>query len=95
MGHGSPDADFVLAVNSIEEYGNHYRSAIAPWPHLLLEQDICVPGGHLSEAGPSLADCRAYDYSTGGLSIEAAGGQMKILDLTVKTLPQKAVCFMP
>jgi hypothetical protein len=59
MGHGSPDADFVLAVNSIEEYGNHYRSAIAPWPHLLLEQDICVPGGHLSEAGPSLADCRA------------------------------------
>ncbi len=59
MGHGSPDADFVLAVNSIEEYGNHYRSAIAPWPHLLLEQDICVPGGHLSKAGPSLADCQA------------------------------------
>ena len=59
LGNGTPDADFILAVNSIEEYGNQYRSANAPWPHLLLEQDICAPGGHLSEAGPSLADCQA------------------------------------
>jgi hypothetical protein len=59
LGHGTPDADFVLGVNAIEEYGNQYRSNGAPWPHLLLEQDICAPGGHLSKAGPSLADCRA------------------------------------
>jgi hypothetical protein len=59
LGHGTPDADFVLAVNSIEEYRNQYRSAKAPWPHLLLEQNICAPGGHLSKAGPSLADCQA------------------------------------
>ena len=59
LGHGTPDADFVLAVNSIEEYSNQYRSANAPWPHLLLEQNICAPGGHLAEAGPSLADCQA------------------------------------
>jgi hypothetical protein len=59
LGHGTPDADFVLAVNSIEEYGNQYRAANAPWPHLLLEQDICAPGGHLSKTGPSLADCQA------------------------------------
>jgi hypothetical protein len=59
LGHGTPDADFVLAVNSIEEYGNHYRSPTAPWPHLLLEQVISAPGGHLSKTGPSLADCQA------------------------------------
>jgi sucrose-6-phosphate hydrolase SacC (GH32 family) len=41
--------------------------------------------------GKEAFTCRAYDYSTGGLSIEAAGGAMKILDLTVKTLPQKGV----
>lgn len=33
--------------------------------------------------------CRAYDHSTGGLSFAVAGGQITILDLTVKTLPQK------
>jgi sucrose-6-phosphate hydrolase SacC (GH32 family) len=38
--------------------------------------------------GKEAFTCRAYDYSTGGLSFEAAGGQMKILDLAVKTLPQ-------
>ncbi|MBM4156343.1 MAG: hypothetical protein FJ221_15130 [Lentisphaerae bacterium] len=59
LGHGTPDADFVLGVNSIEEYGSQYRRAKAPWPHLLLEQTICAPGGHASEAGPSLADCQA------------------------------------
>jgi hypothetical protein len=59
LGHGTPDADFVLTVNSIEEYGNQYRSANSPWPHLLLEQNICAPGGHLSKAGPSLADCQS------------------------------------
>lgn len=59
LGQGTPDADFVLGVNAIGEYGNHYRPAIAPWPHLLLEQNICAPGGHLSNNGPSLADCQA------------------------------------
>jgi len=34
--------------------------------------------------------CRAYDYSKGDLSLEVAGGQMKILDLSVKTLPRQA-----
>ena len=34
--------------------------------------------------------CRAYDYSKGDLSLEVAGGQMKILDLTVKTLPRQS-----
>jgi sucrose-6-phosphate hydrolase SacC (GH32 family) len=36
--------------------------------------------------GQEAFTCRAYDYSKGGLSLEVAGGQMKILDLTVKTL---------
>jgi sucrose-6-phosphate hydrolase SacC (GH32 family) len=40
--------------------------------------------------GKEAFTCRAYDYSTGGLSLEAAGGQMTILGLTVQTLPQKA-----
>ena len=34
--------------------------------------------------------CRAYDYSQGGLSLEIVGGQMKILDLKVKTLPRQS-----
>jgi len=38
--------------------------------------------------GKEAFTCRAYGHSTGGLSFEAAGGQMKILDLAVKTLPQ-------
>ena len=34
--------------------------------------------------------CRAYDYSKGDLSLEVAGGQMKILDLSVKTPHRQA-----
>ncbi len=38
--------------------------------------------------GKEAFTCRAYDHSTGGLSFAGAGGQMTILDLAVKTLPQ-------
>ena len=38
--------------------------------------------------GKEAFTCRAYDHSTGGLSFAVAGGQMTILDLAVKTLPQ-------
>jgi beta-fructofuranosidase len=41
--------------------------------------------------GKEAFTCRAYDYSQGGLSLEADGGAMKILDLTVRTLPQETV----
>jgi beta-fructofuranosidase len=34
--------------------------------------------------------CREYDYSKGALGLEVAGGQMKISNLTVKTLPAPA-----
>jgi sucrose-6-phosphate hydrolase SacC (GH32 family) len=37
--------------------------------------------------GKEAFTCRAYDYSMGGLSFEVEGGQMTILELTVKTLP--------
>ncbi|MBN2505763.1 MAG: sulfatase-like hydrolase/transferase [Verrucomicrobia bacterium] len=65
LGHGTTDADFVLSVNSMEEYSNQYRRAKAPWPHLLLDQKICAPGGHVSEAGPSLADCESMTLRVG------------------------------
>ena len=41
--------------------------------------------------GKEAFTCRAYDYSQGGLGLEADGGAMTILDLTVKTLPQETV----
>ncbi len=41
--------------------------------------------------GKDAFTCRAYDYSKGGLGLEVDGGAMKILDLTVKTLPQETV----
>jgi hypothetical protein len=34
--------------------------------------------------------CRVYDHSQGDLVLEVDGGQMTILDLTVKTLPPPA-----
>jgi hypothetical protein len=31
--------------------------------------------------------CRAYDFATGNLGLNVAGGQMQVLDLKVKKLP--------
>jgi beta-fructofuranosidase len=45
--------------------------------------------------GKEAFTCRAYDYSKGDLNLEAAGGQMTILDLSVKTLPHKMIDNRP
>lgn len=51
----STSADLVLGVNSINEYGNTYRSAMDPWPALLVQQSISEPGGWRSSTAPSIA----------------------------------------
>jgi hypothetical protein len=51
----APSADLRLGVNSINEYGNKYRSVNDPWPALLVQQSISEPGGWRSSTAPSLA----------------------------------------
>jgi hypothetical protein len=57
------DGTATLSVNAIEEYGARYRSnGRVPWPHLLLQQNISSPIGHLAASAPSLADLEALDF---------------------------------
>ncbi|OGV62925.1 MAG: hypothetical protein A2283_01745 [Lentisphaerae bacterium RIFOXYA12_FULL_48_11] len=64
MGADTTDADFVLMVDSIQEYGDTYRKGgQTPWPHLLLGQKICSPGGHCESGAPSLADIDSILFS--------------------------------
>jgi len=103
MGSKADDADFVLMVNSIEEYGNTYRmSGKTPWPHLLLEQKICSPGGHCAAGAPSLAEIDSMLFSIEvrmrhALNVHEAGRGYSprihaahvMLYLTVQNLNQK------
>ena len=57
------DADLVLGVNAYAEYGGVYRQKGDPWPHLLVEQRISNPRGHLGDASPRLADLRRLDLA--------------------------------
>jgi hypothetical protein len=59
------NADLVLGLNSIQEYGNSYRSATAPWPALLVQQSISEPGGWRAATAPSVAQMNHAFLSLG------------------------------
>ncbi len=50
------DADIILGVNAMKEYGGVWRKAGDPWPHLYLQQDICQPGSRMWATAPTIAD---------------------------------------
>jgi hypothetical protein len=50
------DAELVLAVNAINEYGGVYREAGESWPHLLVSQGIGNPQGWFKEVAPWISD---------------------------------------
>jgi len=57
------EADFVCGVNGKNEFGGVWRAQGDPWPHLYLNQQISVSGGHLGTNAPSLADTGRIDFS--------------------------------
>lgn len=50
------DADIVLGVNAMKEYGGIWREPGDPWPHLYVQQDICQPGSRMWATAPTVAD---------------------------------------
>jgi hypothetical protein len=50
------DADIILGVNAMKEYGGVWRKPGDPWPHLYVQQDICQPGSRLWATAPTIAD---------------------------------------
>ena len=55
------DADVILGVNAMKEYGGIWRQPGDPWPHLYVQQEISGPGGWLGFAAPTLADLERLD----------------------------------
>jgi len=50
----SADNDLVFAINGQNEFGNSYRTASQPFPHLLADQRIADPDGWLGTSTPFL-----------------------------------------
>lgn len=50
----SSDGDLILAVDSVAEYGGVYRQPGAPWPNMLIAQNITEPRGWFKNYGPSI-----------------------------------------
>ncbi|MGO8747729.1 MAG: hypothetical protein ACLQNE_17290 [Thermoguttaceae bacterium] len=50
------DADIILGVNALKEYGGVWRQPGDPWPHLYLQQDISHPQGWLGSVAPTVAN---------------------------------------
>lgn len=49
-------ADIILGVNAMKEYGGIWRKPGDPWPHLYLQQDICQPGSRMWATAPTIAN---------------------------------------
>lgn len=62
---GNVNADLVLTMNGRFEYSTGFRAAGEPWPHLLVQQNISEPQGHLYQQAPSIHTMVALnlDYS--------------------------------
>ncbi len=56
-------ADLIMGVNAINDYGGSYRGQGDPWPHLLVQQRISNPRGHLGASSPSMAQLQRIDFS--------------------------------
>ncbi len=50
------DADIVLGVNAVKEYGGVWRKPGDPWPHLYLQQDVSRPSRGNDSSQPTIAD---------------------------------------
>ncbi len=61
-GAAAPESDLILTINGQNEYGGAFRGASDPWPHLLVQQSISEPGGHLGSSAPSIADMSSLNF---------------------------------
>jgi len=99
------DADIILGVNAMKEYGGVWRQPGDPWPHLYVQQDIGQPhSGVGAAAAPPVANLEQlnlnisvrllYDHQNRGTefnpNIHAAQFQMF---LTVQNLNRQSKGF--
>ncbi len=56
-------ATLVMGVNAINDYGGVYRGQGDPWPHLLVEQRISNPQGHLGASSPSMTQLQRVNFA--------------------------------
>ena len=57
------DADIILGVNAMKEYGGVWRQPGDPWPHLYVQQDISLPRISAGSTAPSVADLERLDLN--------------------------------
>ncbi len=57
------DADIILGVNAMKEYGGVWRKPGDPWPHLYLQQDISLPRIERGVAAPTVAQLQRLDLA--------------------------------
>ncbi len=50
------DADIILGINAMKEYGGVWRQPGDPWPHLYLQQDISQSRRGLESGPPTVAN---------------------------------------
>lgn len=56
------DCDLVMGVNAKSEYDGVYKGKDDPWPHLLVNQRISFPRGHLGKKSPSLVKLKQVKF---------------------------------
>jgi hypothetical protein len=57
------DADIILGMNAMKEYGGVWRKPGDPWPHVYVQQDICQPGSRMWTTAPTIADLERLDLN--------------------------------
>ncbi len=57
------DADIILGVNGVKEYGGIWRKPGDPWPHLYLQQDVSRPHNGDDSSQPTIADLQRVDMA--------------------------------
>lgn len=59
---GSSDGDVSLYVDSVAEYHGEWLELGDSWPHLLVRQTLCGPGGAAALHAPYLAEMEALEF---------------------------------
>ncbi|MBO9591900.1 MAG: hypothetical protein J7599_03260 [Niabella sp.] len=82
----STDRTLVFAINGQNEFGNSYRTASQPFPHLLADQRIADPDGWLGTATPFLGGLDSMVFNIDALLQYHARNQKTGYDPSIHAL---------
>lgn len=82
----SADRDLIFAINGQNEFGNSYRTASQPFPHLLADQRIADPDGWLGTSTPFLGGLDSMVFNIDALLQYHARNQKAGYDPSIHAL---------